>query len=439
VNSCFDERSLTLTSATVPLTQAAAEGDATAVRTLLAEGQDINVQTSRGQTPLILAAFFGHPGVVRILLEAGANVLVKDSLGLTAMEWSTRRGFPEVTQLIQNTPPPDTADEEEARREAEEARIRLAEETKGKAEQEARKRAEEEERIRAALERKQAEDAQLEAEAGTPTGLPSSTPAAVRRRGPRTWGPGELAKREAKAEAQRLADEVRTHAEEASRRKLEELRPSAEDEKPGQTINPAATLAFTAKESPQDSDIKRCPRCNRVYRSDILAYCSYDSARLVSEGDHSFIAARKPDASARPTLWVLVMITLVGSGILGYLVSNYISSERSPDAPITEKTEQPANGEQDQPVIGGTLNGKETTLPIPEYPARAKSEGVSGKVTVAVLVNRKGIVVSARALNGSPLLQLSAAEAARKAKFSPGKLAGQGSIISGTITYNFKL
>ena len=244
MNSCFDERSLTLTSATVPLTQAAAEGDATAVRTLLAEGQDINVKTPRGQTPLILAAFFGHPGVVRILLEAGADVLVKDSLGLTAMEWSTRRGFPEVTQLIQNTPPPDTADEEEARREAEEARIRLAEETKGKAEQEARKRAEEEERIRAALERKQAEDAQLEAEAGTPTGLPSSTPAAVRRRGPRTWGPGELAKREAKAEAQRLADEVRTHAEEASRKKLEELRPIAEDEKPGQTISPAATLAF---------------------------------------------------------------------------------------------------------------------------------------------------------------------------------------------------
>ena len=443
MNSSFDERSLTLTSATVPLTQAAAEGNATAVRTLLAEGQDLNVKTSRGQTPLILAAFFGHAGVVRVLLEAGADVRVKDSLGLTAMEWSTRRGFLEVTQLLQNTPPPVSRemneDEEKARRETEEARTRLAEETKGKTEQEARKRAEEEERIRATLERKKAEDAQLEAEASTPPGLPSSTPAAVRRPEPRTWEPSELAKREAKAEAQRLADEVRTHAEEASRKKLEELRPIAEDEKPGQTISPAATLESTAKELPQDSDIKRCPRCNRVYRSDILAYCSYDSARLVSEGDPSFSAARKPDASARPTLWVLVMITLLGSGILGYLVNNYIYGERSPDAPITKKTEQPANVEQDQPVIGGRLNGKETSLPNPEYPARAKSEGVSGKVTVAVRVNQKGIVVSARALNGPPLLQLSAVEAARKAKFSPEKLAGQGSRISGTITYNFKL
>jgi TonB family protein len=381
VNSCIDERSLTLTSATIPLTQAAAEGDATAVRTLLAEGQDVNVKTSRGQTPLILAAFFGHAGVVRVLLEAGADVRVKDSLGLTAMEWSTRRGFHEMTQLFQNTPSPETVSREineeegKARSEAEEARRRAAEETKRKAEQEASKRAEEEARIR----------------------------------------------------------------EEASRKKLEELRRIAEDEKPGQTISPEAPLESTASQSLKDSDIKRCPKCNRVYRSDILAYCSYDSARLLSEGDPAFSAARKPDASARPTLWVLVMITLLGSGILGYMVSNYISSERSPDAPITEKTERPANGEQDQPVIGGSLNGKETTLPNPEYPARAKREGVSGIVTVAVLVNKKGIVVSARALNGPPLLKLSAVEAARKAKFSPEKLAGQGSRISGIITYNFKL
>jgi len=446
VNSCIDVRSLTLDSATIPLTQAAAEGDATAVRTLLAEGKDVNVKTSRGQTPLILAAFFGHAGVVRVLLEAGADVRMKDSLGLTAMEWSMRRGFPEVTQLFQNTPSADRVspgmneEEEKARREAEEARRRAAEETKKKAEQEARQRAEQEARIGAAQERKKAEDAQLEAEPSTPRALPSSNPAAVRRRGPRTGGSRELAKREAEAKAQRMAKEVRRQAEEESRKKLaEERRRIAEDEKPGQTISPAATLESAAKESLQDSDIKRCPRCNRVYRSDILAYCSYDSARLVSEGDPSFSAARKPDASARPTLWVLVMITLLGSGILGYLVNNYMSSERRPAAPITEKTEQPANREQDQPVIGGALNGKETTLPNPEYPTRAKSEGVSGKVTVAVRVNKKGIVVLARALNGHPLLKPAAEEAARKAKFSPEKLAGQGSRISGTITYNFKL
>ena len=424
MNSCIDVRSLTLDSATIPLTQAAAEGDATAVRTLLAEGKDVNVKTSRGQTPLILAAFFGHAGVVRVLLEAGADVRMKDSLGLTAMEWSMRRGFPEVTQLFQNTPSADRVspgmneEEEKARREAEEARRRAAEETKKKAEQEARQRAEQEARIRAAQERKKVEDAQLEAEAST----------------------RELEKREAEAEAQRMADEVHTQAEEESRKKLaEDRRRIAEDEKSGQTISPAATLESPAEESLQDSDIKRCPRCNRVYRSDILAYCSYDSARLVREGDPSFSAVRKPDASARPTLWVLVMITLLGSGILGYLVNNYISSERRPAAPITEKTEQPANREQDQPVIGGALNGKETTLPNPEYPTRAKSEGVSGKVTVAVRVNKKGIVILARALNGHPLLKPAAEEAARKAKFSPEKLAGQGSRISGTITYNFKL
>jgi TonB family protein len=453
----FDERSLSLTLDTSPLTRAAADGDATAVRTLLAEGRDVDVKTPKGQTPLILAAFFGHAGVVRVLLEAGADMGMKDSLGLTAMEWSLRRGFSDVIQIFQNTPAPDPASvgengEEESRteaEEAEEARRSIAEETRREAEQEARLRTAEEARIRAEQERKKAAEPRFEAEASSPCGLPA-------------WGPSELEKREAEAEARRLDDELRAQAEEESREKVEEekrriaeaenrriaeeenrriaeeeKRRIAEAEKRGQTISQAPTLESTANRPVWDSDTKRCPKCNRVYRSDLLAYCSYDSARLLREDDASFRAVVKTDASPWSTLWVLVMITLLGSATLGYLVSDYISSGRSTDALITEKPR--ANVEQDQPIIGGTLRGKETTLPNPEYPAGAKSQGISGKVTVAVLVNKKGIVVSARALNGDPLLILSAVNAARKAQFSPEKLTDQRSRKSGTITYNFKL
>ncbi|HEX9424685.1 MAG TPA: energy transducer TonB, partial [Pyrinomonadaceae bacterium] len=59
-------------------------------------------------------------------------------------------------------------------------------------------------------------------------------------------------------------------------------------------------------------------------------------------------------------------------------------------------------------------------------------------VTVAVLVNKQGLVISAWALNGHPLLKGAAVMAARKAKFSPEKLADHGSKVSGTITYTFK-
>jgi TonB family protein len=115
---------------------------------------------------------------------------------------------------------------------------------------------------------------------------------------------------------------------------------------------------------------------------------------------------------------------------------SYFSKELS--SATSEGIKQSANVEQDQPVVGGTLTGKETLLPNPEYPESAKRNGTSGEVRVAVLVDRKGTVISARALNGHPVLQAPAVAAARKARFAPEKLISQRPRTSGTITYNFK-
>lgn len=60
-------------------------------------------------------------------------------------------------------------------------------------------------------------------------------------------------------------------------------------------------------------------------------------------------------------------------------------------------------------------------------------------VTVQVLVDEGGNVVSARAVSGHPLLQQSAVSAARQAKFSPTMLSGQPVKVTGVITYNFVL
>jgi TonB family protein len=135
-------------------------------------------------------------------------------------------------------------------------------------------------------------------------------------------------------------------------------------------------------------------------------------------------------------VWFLVIITFLGAGILGGMVVNNIFHE--PRSATSEGTKQSADVKQDQPVVAGTLNGKETLLPDPEYPESAKRNGASGKVTVAVLVDRTGTVISARALNGDPLLQVPAVAAARKARFAPEKLISRLSRTSGTITYNFK-
>ena len=88
-------------------------------------------------------------------------------------------------------------------------------------------------------------------------------------------------------------------------------------------------------------------------------------------------------------------------------------------------------------ISGGVLNGKATSLPVPEYPAAAKAVRASGAVNVQVLIDEQGAVVSANAVSGHPLLRQTAEKAALKASFSPTTLSGQPVKVSGIIVYNF--
>ncbi|MBA2378253.1 MAG: TonB family protein, partial [Blastocatellia bacterium] len=58
-------------------------------------------------------------------------------------------------------------------------------------------------------------------------------------------------------------------------------------------------------------------------------------------------------------------------------------------------------------------------------------------VTVQVVIDEAGNVISANAVNGHALLRPAAVAAARQAKFSPTMLSGQPVKVSGVITYNF--
>lgn len=88
-------------------------------------------------------------------------------------------------------------------------------------------------------------------------------------------------------------------------------------------------------------------------------------------------------------------------------------------------------------ISGGVLNGKARSLPKPAYPPAARAVRASGAVTVQVLIDEAGNVVSASAASGHPLLRAAAVSAARGAKFSPTMLSGQPVKVSGVITYNF--
>jgi protein TonB len=92
-----------------------------------------------------------------------------------------------------------------------------------------------------------------------------------------------------------------------------------------------------------------------------------------------------------------------------------------------------------KPVSGGVLNGKAISLPKPEYPPNAKNMRASGVVTVEVLLDESGKVISARAVEGNPLLRPAAVAAARQARFTPTVLSGQPVKVSGVLTYKFSL
>ena len=130
---------------------------------------------------------------------------------------------------------------------------------------------------------------------------------------------------------------------------------------------------------------------------------------------------------------------------INLLRSNSSSAEPGGDdiqLPINLPTMQPSPGTSGgggRTISGGVLNGRAISKPEPAYPAIARAARAQGTVNVQVLVDEEGNVIQAVPVSGHPLLQLSATQAARQARFEPTLDAGQPVKVSGTLTYNFVL
>jgi outer membrane biosynthesis protein TonB len=75
----------------------------------------------------------------------------------------------------------------------------------------------------------------------------------------------------------------------------------------------------------------------------------------------------------------------------------------------------------------------------PIYPEEAINNGIHGKISVKILVNRDGNVVKACALNGDDILRRPAEDAAMKWKFNRKVAAGRESFVESGIAFNFIL
>lgn len=89
-------------------------------------------------------------------------------------------------------------------------------------------------------------------------------------------------------------------------------------------------------------------------------------------------------------------------------------------------------------IDAGMLNSRVLSLPTPTYPASAKSAGISGSVSVNVMVDEQGNVTSARAVSGPVILRPAAEAAARQARFRPPKIGTQPTKMTGMLLFNFQ-
>ena len=425
----------------------------------------------------------GRADIVRLLLQAGADVQRKDNLGLTAIDWAQRKGFSDVTQLLVSfSPTTRSVDAFAPKQPGEDPEFRERDRAGNKSLTEARETPSGSQSKAdggfgpAAIAMLKAKASKSNREATTSSSHPPEkeniSTERVKDASP-NWGNaplppklanvnkedspkpvkmnvsaddlwtdsfgGEIAQDtsstgpetlRARMETERIFEEARLRVEQEVRKKTQEQAGSTLDKDLFEEES-----SPTRKTASESITLKRCPKCNTVYDDGFRMYCAYDAGRLVNVD--SPIEGAGASTFGRSTLWLLVAVTLVGSVVITYLVTSYFIKQEvsTPPAAATEKA---PNTEENSPVIGGGLVGKELNVPKAEYPSTVRSAGTSGTVTVVVRVNRSGRVTSARALNGDAQLRTVAEKAARQATFSPEKLATEGRNVAGTITYTFK-
>ena len=384
-------------SSSISLPHAVTSGDESAVKALLARGADVNEKTSGGQTALILAVIFGHTKLVELLIRAGADAHLRDNLGLNAIEWAQRRGLTEALALLTNTPQPNKVF------------VKTEEPQKAPAKpapqnDENKETLSEEEKSRRWV-------------AGLKQRLQEQEVRRLNRNESQGEPPPPRVELEPPSRIERvLPPPMKVAVEAAPAAKVI----SAPEPEPPKETKPS---------QPSKGTRKRCPQCNATYNSDLVSYCAHHIVPLV-DADAPIISS--PPKGNPPLFWIMVIITLTGSIVVGSLVTTYLY--KTNQASARNAAQQP-NIQRGSPELGGDLVGKSVSLPDAECPVKGP-EPVSGTVTVRVMVDKQGQVYWARGSGGDWLMRGAATEAAMKSTFSPEKLRNRET--EGTITYTFK-
>ena len=368
--------------------RAVATGDVDLVRALIAQGADVNTTNQAGQTPLMVATALRRNEVVRLLLTHGADADALDDLGLNAVDWAANSV--EMVELLrsgveQQNPQPTFASSEP---------VSVLGDENSRAKYQSGDR------------------------------LKGLAAAILRDHAPKTTANAYVT----------AADEHTPAHQFLSRAKPE-------------TANDVSLTEQTVDETWRDTEseaIDNTARQSRPTSRRIFDMESQETAKPRSKVEVSVPTFNSNSHSKRGVVvWLLVLAVLAGGGFAGYRLTSYLLRTKNQDAvgPSTAAATpvQPATivaPAKLAPVVGAELSGAELHLPDVSYPDNAKP-GLNETVTVQVKVSRKGIVVSAKAIDGNESLRPAAEATAMSSAFSPEKLRDKPDQIDSTITYHF--
>ena len=189
---------------------------------------------------------------------------------------------------------------------------------------------------------------------------------------------------------------------------------------------------------PEPSTRKRCPRCNTIYNSELLAYCAHHVVPLVDADTPIFESLPSNSVTNTPLLLIFILVTVSIGAFTGYMIMSQLSNGATPDTPTATTPQQPHSFLKGTPVAAGELAGKSVQLPDAECPVfenQPRPANTAYTVNVHIKIDKTGKVFWARAEGGDEPLRRAASEAASNSTFSPDKLRSRET--EGRITYTF--
>ena len=89
-------------------------------------------------------------------------------------------------------------------------------------------------------------------------------------------------------------------------------------------------------------------------------------------------------------------------------------------------------------ISRGVLNGMVASVELPAYPQKAQEKQIEGTITVQLIFNEDGEVISASPASGPEELWAAAVKASATTRFHPTKLSGKSIKVRGLLNVSFK-